>query len=323
MNTYDLSDFSDMLLELYLLAKVLPIDSFQDAALNLLKPIVPFDSAIWGTAAMTDKGVDIHLMHLHRGTPEMAQAFELVKHEHPAGSWSVAREIAAEGVHSPAAFGASEYREFLRRFGHKNVFISQEVDLKTKVLHSISLYRSDKDAHCTPGERRIVETLRPHFMQALALNRARHLEKLAAPIPGLRQGLALANLRGVLYQADAQFDTLLREEWAGWQDGLLPLPFMDHLLSGKAEFLGRTLVLRGHAEHGLLFCRARPRCLADALTARERDIAGRVAQGQTYKEIAQDLSRSPATVRNQIQAIYTKLEVSNIAALIEAVRPLQ
>ena len=42
--------------------------------------------------------------------------------------------------------------------------------------------------------------------------------------------------------------------------------------------------------------------------------------GHTYKEIAQRLERSPATIRNQIQSIYAKLEVGGIAALIEALR---
>ena len=34
-----------------------------------------------------------------------------------------------------------------------------------------------------------------------------------------------------------------------------------------------------------------------------------VVSGHTYKEIAQGLERSPATIRNQIQSIYAKLEV--------------
>jgi DNA-binding CsgD family transcriptional regulator len=45
-----------------------------------------------------------------------------------------------------------------------------------------------------------------------------------------------------------------------------------------------------------------------------------MARGDTHKQIAQMLSRSPATVRNQIRTIYEKLEVGNVAGLIEELR---
>ena len=53
---------------------------------------------------------------------------------------------------------------------------------------------------------------------------------------------------------------------------------------------------------------------------REWTIARRIAKGESHKEIAQALNRSPATVRNQIQAIYEKLQVGSIAMLIKALR---
>ncbi len=64
----------------------------------------------------------------------------------------------------------------------------------------------------------------------------------------------------------------------------------------------------------------RPRCRADNLTVRERTIANLVCKGNTYKEIARTFDRSPATVRNQIQTLYGKLGVDNIAGLIEEMR---
>ena len=52
------------------------------------------------------------------------------------------------------------------------------------------------------------------------------------------------------------------------------------------------------------------------LTSREHTIAQLVSKGSTHKEVAQILGRSPATIRNQIQSIYDKLGVGNIAGLI-------
>jgi DNA-binding NarL/FixJ family response regulator len=46
-------------------------------------------------------------------------------------------------------------------------------------------------------------------------------------------------------------------------------------------------------------------------------VARRAARGETHKQIAQALDRSPATIRNQIQSIYEKLEVGNVAGLVK------
>ena len=56
----------------------------------------------------------------------------------------------------------------------------------------------------------------------------------------------------------------------------------------------------------------------DTLTLREKEIAVLVAQGRTYKQVAIKLGKSPGTVRNQIQTLYNKLKVNNIAELVWA-----
>jgi DNA-binding NarL/FixJ family response regulator len=101
---------------------------------------------------------------------------------------------------------------------------------------------------------------------------------------------------------------------------VLPRALLEHFLHGEERVVGRTLVVRRQVEHRLLFLRARLRCRADALTVRERSVADLIAQGGTHKEVARRLSRAPATIRNQLQSIYAKLEVANVAGLIEALK---
>ena len=72
--------YNHLLLHLYRLSHEQPVEHFQDRALDLLKPVLPFDSAMWGSATMTAAGIDIHTIHLHRQPPEMLQAYEEVKH---------------------------------------------------------------------------------------------------------------------------------------------------------------------------------------------------------------------------------------------------
>lgn len=320
MNAAGLSDFSDLLLQLYRLAHAEPIDLFQDAALDLIKPVVPFDSSMWGTATMTPTGVDIHTIHLHRSPPEMLLEYEQHKASDAAAQSVLQYRTATGRFHTPAAAHDPGLRDFLSRYGHENYFITATTDPDTQFVHAISLFRAQRDAHGQENERQWLGHLRPHLMQALALNRSTHLQHWASSETGLRRGFAVADLRGVVYQSDAQFAALLRAEWPGWQGGALPQALLKPLLCGEPAYAGSVLVARGHALHGLLFLRARPLCPADALSPREWVVARLMAQGCTHKQVAQQLSRAPATVRNHLQSIYDKLEVSNVAGMVDSLR---
>ena len=59
----------------------------------------------------------------------------------------------------------------------------------------------------------------------------------------------------------------------------------------------------------------------DMLTAREREIVERYAQGETHATIATALALSPATVRNHIAHCYRKLAVNNKAELVRRLLP--
>jgi DNA-binding NarL/FixJ family response regulator len=52
------------------------------------------------------------------------------------------------------------------------------------------------------------------------------------------------------------------------------------------------------------------------LTTREREILGLIAKGLTNNAIAERLSLSPKTVRNQVSSIFSKLQVADRAAAI-------
>jgi len=208
----------------------------------------------------------------------------------------------------------------MTRFGYENFFITSDMNPVTRFVHWISLYRADPDAHCREDERQMLARLRPHLMQALALNRIRHLNHVAPAAQGPRSGVAIADLRGVIYHAAPQFEDLLRAEWNGSDEGVLPGALLEQFREGADRVVGRTLVVRRQVEHQLLFLSARRRCGADALTVRERAVADLIARGATHKEAARRLVRAPATIRNQIQAIYAKLEVANVAGLIEALQ---
>lgn len=57
-----------------------------------------------------------------------------------------------------------------------------------------------------------------------------------------------------------------------------------------------------------------------SLTPAERQVAVMAAEGTPYKTIARTLGKSPATVRNQLHAVYQKLDVANRTALAYKLR---
>ncbi|QIL70350.1 response regulator transcription factor [Diaphorobacter sp. HDW4B] len=317
------ADYNDLLLRLYRLSHEQPIDQFQDSALELLKQVLPFDSAMWGSATMTGHGIDIHAIHLHKQSVEMLSAYEEVKHLDTAGQEAARRVNQALAFDRDAWFSAKHQqsvREYGKRFEQAHFFISGTLDQGTNITHWVTLFRSDTSAHCMERERVALGGFAPHVHQALSLNRLTHLNQRVHQQSGYGVGTAMSDPRGVIYHMDAVFSEAMRAEWSGWLGPRLPGSLMKAVQQGLPRFTGHAVVISLRAEHGLLWLRCRPRCAADDLAPREFVVAQMTAKGLTHKEIARALERAPTTVRNQIRSIYDKLGVGNVAELIEALR---
>ena len=98
-------------------------------------------------------------------------------------------------------------------------------------------------------------------------------------------------------------------------------PQAGHRAEGFAQVLHRRGLRAVHSPtpvaggHVLTELRLLPERSSDRLTAREREIADLIAEGQTHKEIARALGLAPAPIRNQTARIYAKVGVSSRAAL--------
>lgn len=90
-------------------------------------------------------------------------------------------------------------------------------------------------------------------------------------------------------------------------------------MRGQAWALpGRGLSLHALPDGDGWLLRLRPARPADPLSPREREIASRFARGESYRAIAAALALAPATVRNHLSKVYTKLGVRHRAGLIAA-----
>lgn len=317
------SDYNALLLRLYRLSHEQPLEQFQEAALAVIKPVLPFDSAMWGSATLTDIGIDVHTIHLHNQPLEMLQAYEEVKHLDTAALEATKHPEATLGFDAGSWFSSKDkaaLRAYGERFDLAHFFIGSTLHTKTRFTRWLTLFRSNARSHCTESERILLGSLMPHIHQALELNRITHLNQLGMANATSHSGTAIADPRGMLYHMDALFEHAVRAEWTDWRGPALPGALIAHFLQGQCRFVGRTLVMVLRAEHGLLFLRTRPRYPADDLTPREFTVGQWMSKGNTHKEIASILQRSPATVRNQIRSVYYKLSVSNVVGLIEALR---
>lgn len=315
------ADYNKLLLHLYRLSHEQPVENFQDAALELLKPVLPFDSAWWGSATVTDSGLDVHTIHLYRQPEEMLQAYEEVKHLDTAAQAVTLRPadtLAFDGHHLFGGRHQKAARDYVRRFEQSHFFVGSILVPDRRFTRWLTLFRSSPEEHCTEGERSLLSHLMPHVQQALELNRLTHLRQLPQSSGSARLGTALADPRGMVQHMDPVFEYALRAEWPGWHGPRLPDQVLCTAQRGEQRLVARTLVITLRAQHGMLWLMARPRLAIDALSPREESVARLVAKGLSHKQIAALHKRSPATVRNQIRSVYEKLSVSNVAALVEA-----
>lgn len=326
-------DSNELLTRLYALTHEQPIEHFQNAALLLLKTVVPFDAAIWGSATVAPGGIDIHSFHLHNKTPEMVIGYEEIKHLDSASRDMLKQSKATQGFDTHSFFEGRRQRpirDFMSNYEQPHFLLTTDLSPTTNtnssLLHWITLYQAKQDAYYSATDVNRLRLCAPHLKQALALNRSAHLSQTAArPANSERANKpacasAIVDSKGYVYGRDRNFLDLLSkacgEDYAS--SSVLPVGLTRVLGAGKQSFTWQCLVVRCHAEHGLIIVKLREQIMADTLTAREREIAILVAKGRTHKQVAAELGNAPNTVRSQLQTIYNKLRVNNVAELVRA-----
>ncbi len=318
--TTTISEFSKLLLSIYGKAQSLPIAQFQDAILEDIKPYLGFDSAMWGTATMTNCGIDIHNIHLHRSSQAMLEAYAQVKHldtsamrvtQQPTATIS----FSAEADYASAA--SRPFRDFLVQFGHEHGLITSDIHPVSRFVHWVSLFRARASHVCTAQDLHILEYLAPHLMQALAINRLVHLDQLTGDVSREKWSVAIVDSRGVVYHADSRFLALVQAEWAMPDPDRLPSALVSALQPPSNRVVAQQLVLHSAQDHGLLYLKARARCAVDALSSREFLVAQMLASGLSQKEVAGKLGRSPHTINTQIKTCFEKLNITSVSQLAE------
>jgi DNA-binding CsgD family transcriptional regulator len=312
--------FSRLLLELYRVARETPIDTFEDRAINLIRPLIGFERSIWGIGETTPLGFNILNIHPDHDEPEeMLHHYEEVAYQDTAAFEVMQNRGKAIAFHSPTVFkerDKSGVRALVNRFKHQNMLVVSDRS-NSRFVQWMSLYRADERSYYTEEERLLCELIAPHMMEALTTNRAIHMDQIGIDQRHYARGFT--DRKGVLQFSEPNLETLIQLEWPSWNGPLLPPFLMESLAThGEGRFLGKNIVICSVPQKTFLFLGARKRCNADGLSLRELEVARQIADGLSHKEVAKLLNISPATVRNHTKSIYEKLEINNKVQLVIA-----
>lgn len=316
---FKLDEFSDVVLELTVLARNLSVDSYQQKALSAVQRILPFDMAWWGTMSPHDGSFLLHSSHLFNLPISYIEVWEQTKCDD-----SVAK--AAHGQPRQTTYfdecnlaAAPGLATLTFTHGIGQAFCTAEVVAASNTFTFLSLYRAHDESRFTADEQLLKQYLMPHLSSSWALSRAFEMEHLKAAASPSEAGVAAIDRQFGLVNADERFHGFIDAEWPGWNGEALPPSVLQWLRSKNALVKLNRIVLHRYSFGDFELLVARTRSRVDLLSDREASIAHAFSRGLTYKEIARDLDSAPATVRHHLRMIYEKLGVSDKATMTSAV----
>jgi DNA-binding CsgD family transcriptional regulator len=304
-----------LLLDLYEMARTLPLDRFQDATLSRLRDQLPFRSAYWGMLRVQPRGaLTLHCSYVDVLPHDFVRDWEAVKHK----DVLAAKVVAVPGVAASTTATSMGHAEFAAMGERFDIASAISVAVGTPVpglFAFLSLYRPADAPQFDRADRTFQEIIMPHVAAAWHANRLHHVEGLRTGLDRLQEGFGVADRHGLLHASEATFAALMGLEWPRWRGPELPRALRDAVNAGRS-YDGRALRVEVARHHDLAVLRCHPRDLTARLSPRETEIVALYREGRSYKEIAAHLGCSPYTVRHHLRAIYDKLGVRNKVALL-------
>lgn len=300
---------SRLILALHREGRQVALGRFPGWAFELLREQVAFDAACWGLTSADPPLV--REMHLE---PEAVGPDE-------ADRWSAEANALREALISRPGVAVhiqdlNSQATGLRRACSRRV--ARRLRLASAIgvclaepaqgfREFVILWRREPEDPFAESDRQFLEMVMPHLVDARRTVRMLHFGLLGH---SAHRAWALVDREGWVREASPGFLAAMRACVLGWNGTNLPGSFVAQIKEGR----GPTLPgLRFDVTvHGELYCLlASPTGGLDLLSARERQIIGLYASGNTYSAIASALGLSPATVRNHIAHCYRKLAVNN------------
>lgn len=306
-----LASINDLIVGLYRYGRDVPMARFQAWALDRVREVIDFDSALWRAGgdlprdSICVQGQPASLMEEY--VREGWQARDFVRAQcaaHPGITVNMADMTTAEGWHRMAM-----YRKFARRYSIEGVLCTHLVDPNRAVKEVVSLWRHDALRPFTEAERLAKQLLMPHLAESLRANRLWHFATSTRAPGSPSAAMAVCDRGGRLHDSTSAFTRAVRAEWPQWTGANLPPPLVASFAAGRFRGERTEVEVQPLGDQWLLS--ARSIGAERQLGQRELQVARMYAQGLTYRAIAERLGVSPATVRNQLRSGFAKLGVSS------------
>lgn len=305
-----------LLLALYRGARTMPASEFPEFALGLMKSVIRFEKARSTTVELQGQGAIVRSILLHNEPDGMVLDWTAILNQDKVFHGVRDNVGRTMNYHANTLFAGAEaslMRDYADRYQHRNGLVLMQQDPITSLHDSLALYRVDERDHFSVAEQRSMQQLAPHVQEAL------HINVQAARDQQPHGDLAIAHFDGVVQFCGPAFHALAQLEWPDWRAQRLPAELMAALSAPGGSYAGRHLLVACTVQERWLYLRARKHFKFAQLSPRELEVARSFASGLSSKEVALQLGLAPATVRNFLQKVYQKLEVSDKAQLANVI----
>lgn len=316
--------FDALVLELHTACRERTLRAFQTYALDRLRTLVPFDSALVAVGTVADGIPDAHDAFLYRQTPALMESWETVKHEDTVSFVSTSNPgrthtFVAEETY-PASSGVLAH---CKRFGILQLMTTATINERAGSFVVLSLYRARATPRYSEDERVLVERIVPHLVASTRHARIDELRRATQVSLAYSPAAAIVNRKATVLEAEPRFVDLIASRYPAYRGPALPsaLASLAQVSEPTRQVVDR-LVVRADPAADVVLLHARQLLPVDTLTEREREVASSFAMGLSTKEIADELGIAPNTVRVHVGRVYEKLGIGNKAELASMIAGL-
>jgi DNA-binding CsgD family transcriptional regulator len=298
--------------QIYALSREGAVEDYQNGALRQLSKLLNFDCAWWGRASSTTNGHSVHCSFTYQMPIDVADLFNVSDPHNLVAQKVEELPGVAHVFNQQILYSEPSTANLSRHMNVQQIACICQIDDSTKVTNFLALGRRLEDSIFSKTDLKTLQFLLPHLSAGLDMS-------LAGQLMWRRRNdgssVLACDTVGALRAMEPKAIQLLKAEFSNWIGPVLPEKILLKIKNFKEDFLGMKIAVSIERENDNLFLHLRPRAQVDFLTKREKVVARKFSAGKSYKEVAEALGISPATVRHHLRAIYTKLDVQDKAAL--------
>ena len=299
--------------QLYREAASVSLKDFPNWALDLLQQVISFDGAIWGTGHAST--LKFHTQATVDVSPDIFAKLKQHTNINPIFErimMKSGKAVDMADVLSDEEFYQSQvYHKCFKPFGIERILSSFHMDEGSGIFTLLTLYRYDRDHSFSDKEKEVQSRLLFHLLSAASYRQFQALDE-SNKVNVMESNCAICDSKGIYYAVSPNFINMLDSHLGANQEQKFPLT----LELGDREFSHQSLHVTQQQQGDLYKLTVRTKSQLDDLTQREKQVVAGICQGNTFKQIAKNLSLSPSTVSNHLYRIYLKLGIHSRNQLI-------